>query len=38
LRQNLAEEEDMADWLRQNLADVTLRYVQLSEAGETAKI
>ena len=38
LRQNLAEEEAMADWLRQNLAGVTRRYVELSEAGEKAKI
>lgn len=38
LRQNLAEEESMAEWLRQNLAGVTRRYVELSEAGETATI
>ena len=38
LQQNLAEEEAMADWLRQNVANVTKRYVQLSEAGETAKV
>ena len=38
LQQNLAEEEAMAEWIRQNLADVTQRYVELSEAGETAKV
>lgn len=38
LRQNLAEEEAMAEWLRQNLAGVTRRYVELSEAGAAAKI
>ena len=38
LKQNLAEEEAMAEWLRNNLADVTRRYAELSEAGETAKI
>lgn len=38
LQQNLAEEEAMAEWLRQNLAGVTRRYAELSEAGEKAKI
>ncbi|MER8844663.1 MULTISPECIES: ferritin-like domain-containing protein [Mesorhizobium] len=37
LRQNLSEEEAMADWLKENLSDVTLRYARLREAGETAK-
>lgn len=38
LEQNLAEEEAMAEWLSQNLAGVTRQYVDLSAAGETAKI
>jgi ferritin-like metal-binding protein YciE len=38
LQQNLSEEDAMAEWLRQNLAGVTRRYVELSAAGETAKI
>jgi len=38
LRQNLAEEEAMAEWLRQNLPAVTRRYAELSAAGETAKV
>ena len=38
LQQNLVEEEAMAEWLRPNLADVTRRYAQLSEAGETEKM
>lgn len=38
LRQNLAEEEAMAGWLRDNLRPVTLQFAQLSEAGRSAKI
>jgi ferritin-like metal-binding protein YciE len=38
LQLNLAEEEAMADWLRENLHDVTLRFVQLSDAGHDAKV
>jgi ferritin-like metal-binding protein YciE len=38
LQQNLAEEEAMAEWLRQNLAGVTRQFAGLREAGETAKI
>ena len=38
LRQNLAEEEAMAAWLENNLADVTLKFAQLKDAGESAKI
>ncbi|TPM96653.1 ferritin-like domain-containing protein [Mesorhizobium sp. B2-1-3A] len=37
LKQNLSEEEAMADWLRANLGDVTMRYAKLREAGATAK-
>jgi ferritin-like metal-binding protein YciE len=37
LRQNLAEEEQMAEWLETHLADVTQKYVALREAGEQAK-
>ncbi|ESY64452.1 ferritin-like domain-containing protein [Mesorhizobium opportunistum] len=37
LKQNLSEEEAMANWLKENLSDVTLRYAKLREAGETAK-
>jgi ferritin-like metal-binding protein YciE len=37
LERNLEEERAMADWLSQNLAAVTHRYVGLAEAGETAK-
>ncbi|MBZ9933354.1 hypothetical protein LB570_25005, partial [Mesorhizobium sp. BR1-1-5] len=37
LKQNLSEEEAMADWLKENLSDVTLRYAKLRAAGETAK-
>jgi ferritin-like metal-binding protein YciE len=37
LQQNLAEEQAMADWLEQNLRPVTLRFVQLKEAGKPAK-
>jgi ferritin-like metal-binding protein YciE len=37
LRQNLAEEEAMASWLEENLADVTQQFLSLSLAGEKAK-
>ena len=37
LQQNLAEEEAMAAWLDEHLADVTLQYAGLREAGLTAK-
>ena len=38
LQQNLSQEEAMAAWLEQNLRTVTLRFAQLSDAGETAKV
>ena len=38
LQKNLAEEEAMAEWLKQNLRTVTLRFAQLSDSGESAKI
>jgi ferritin-like metal-binding protein YciE len=38
LQLNLNEEEAMADWLRENLHDVTLRFIQLSDAGHDAKV
>jgi ferritin-like metal-binding protein YciE len=38
LQQNLAEEEAMADWLRQNLPSVTMQFAGLKEAGASAKI
>jgi ferritin-like metal-binding protein YciE len=38
LQQNLAEEEAMAAWLEDNLADVTLQFAQLRDAGLSAKI
>jgi len=37
LEQNLDEEQAMAQWLQENLADVTLQYAGLREAGLTAK-
>ncbi|ESX19389.1 MULTISPECIES: ferritin-like domain-containing protein [unclassified Mesorhizobium] len=37
LKQNLNEEEAMANWLKENLSDVTMRYARLREAGATAK-
>jgi ferritin-like metal-binding protein YciE len=37
LNENLAEEEAMAKWLEDNLPTVTHRYLELSEAGQTAK-
>ena len=38
LQQNLSEEEAMAEWLSQNLRTVTLRFAQLRDAGESAKV
>lgn len=38
LKQNLAEEEAMAEWLDDHLADVTLQFAQLRDAGVSAKI
>ena len=38
LRRNLGEEEAMASWLEENLATTTRRFLQLSEAGSTAKV
>jgi len=38
LTSNLNEEKAMAQWLEDNLRDVTLQFVGLREAGETAKI
>ncbi len=38
LEQNLREEQNMAQWLADNLPSVTLRFVELREAGETSKI
>jgi ferritin-like metal-binding protein YciE len=37
LQANLEEEDAMANWLSENLASVTQKYVELTEAGETAK-
>jgi ferritin-like metal-binding protein YciE len=37
LEQNLDEEEAMAQWLDQNLDAVTMKYLSLREAGQTAK-
>jgi ferritin-like metal-binding protein YciE len=37
LQQNLDEEQAMAQWLDQNLDAVTMKYLSLREAGETAK-
>ena len=36
LAQNLSEERAMAEWLESNLPDVTLRFVQLRDAGSQA--
>ncbi len=36
-RQNLEEEEQMADWLETHIPDVTHQYVALRESGEQAK-
>lgn len=38
LQQNLAEEENMAQWLKDNLREVTMEFVSREEAGETAKV
>ena len=38
LQQNLSQEEAMAAWLEKNLRTVTLRFAQLSDAGDTAKV
>ncbi|WP_438750033.1 ferritin-like domain-containing protein [Pararhizobium sp. O133] len=38
LQANLDEERDMAGWIEQNLADVTLKFLSLKAAGETAKV
>jgi ferritin-like metal-binding protein YciE len=38
LQANLQEEVDMANWLDQNLATVTTRFIQLSEQNQTAKV
>ena len=37
LKLNLEEELEMAEWLDQNIASVTLKFASLKEAGETAK-
>jgi ferritin-like metal-binding protein YciE len=37
LTQNLKEEQDMADWLDQNIESVTLQYAALRENGDAAK-
>jgi ferritin-like metal-binding protein YciE len=37
LQQNLDEEERMAEWIEQNLANLTQKFVSLSEAGVSAK-
>jgi hypothetical protein len=38
LQTNLQEEIDMANLLEQNLPTVTMRFIQLNEKGQTAKI
>jgi len=38
LQANLNEEQAMADWLRENLRQTTLRFVQLSNVDEDAKV
>jgi len=38
LQQNLAEEENMAQWLKDNLREVTMEFVSRQEAGESAKV
>ena len=37
LEANLNEELAMAEWLDQNIEEVTLKFASLKEAGETAK-
>ncbi|WP_075293324.1 ferritin-like domain-containing protein [Pararhizobium arenae] len=38
LRVNLDEEVAMAGWIEQHLSDVTLKFLSLKSAGETAKV
>ncbi|MCJ8520092.1 ferritin-like metal-binding protein YciE [Pseudorhizobium tarimense] len=38
LQMNLQQEEDMAKWIDDNLRSVTTRYIDLREAGESAKV
>ncbi|RFB85487.1 hypothetical protein B5K08_26070 [Rhizobium leguminosarum bv. trifolii] len=38
LQTNLKEEQAMAQWLDENLRDVTLRFASLKEGGQTAKV
>lgn len=38
LQANLREEQAMAAWLDENIAAVTMKFVSLKEAGQTAKI
>ncbi|WP_112437331.1 ferritin-like domain-containing protein [Rhizobium sp.] len=38
LQANLAEEVAMANWLNENIVDVTRRFISLREAGQTAKV
>ncbi|ANM13237.1 MULTISPECIES: ferritin-like domain-containing protein [unclassified Rhizobium] len=38
LQTNLKEEQAMAQWLDENLRDVTLRFASLKESGQTAKV
>lgn len=38
LQANLAEEVSMARWLDSNIVSVTTRFLELREAGETAKV
>jgi ferritin-like metal-binding protein YciE len=38
LQSNLAEEKAMAQWLDENLASVTTKFLSLREAGEKAKV
>jgi len=38
LQANLEEEQAMANWLDENLRDVTIRFATLKESGEPAKV
>ena len=38
LEANLREEQDMANWIEQNLATVTQRFISLSESNQSAKV
>jgi ferritin-like metal-binding protein YciE len=38
LQTNLQEEIEMANWLEQNLPTITMRFIQLNENGQTAKV